>query len=382
MRKYKKRIIQNVVLLFVSVIVALLLLELGTRVLGLNSDYGYPEDMYQKDELLDYSLTPNIEGRVIKQEFNTPFKTNSKGMNDIEYSNKGINDYRILSLGDSFIWGMYGTELSETFSKILESNLNEESESTNFQVMNSGVPGYGTDQEFLYLKHRTTELELDMVILSFTIGNDFYDNLQNGEYTVNDHGQLIRQKKDVPKLLKIRDFMLENSHSYRLIEKGIITIFYKFIGRNVVGKVRNFDLSLEFSLVDPPKKTLDKMNITTNLLKEINDFTKSKNISLVLVMIPTASQVDNHLWNVYIKENKLDQTKYYYRKSQDFLIKWAEHNNVMIIDLLPSLKEKNIDNDFYWSLNAHFNKKGNQETANILYYNLIQDESMIELLEN
>jgi len=264
MRKYKKRIIQNVVLLFVSVIVALLLLELGTRVLGLNSDYGYPEDMYQKDELLDYSLTPNIEGRVIKQEFNTPFKTNSKGMNDIEYSNKGINDYRILSLGDSFIWGMYGTELSETFSKILESNLNEESESTNFQVMNSGVPGYGTDQEFLYLKHRTTELELDMVILSFTIGNDFYDNLQNGEYTVNDHGQLIRQKKDVPKLLKIRDFMLENSHSYRLIEKGIITIFYKFIGRNVVGKVRNFDLSLEFSLVDPPKKTLDKMNITTN----------------------------------------------------------------------------------------------------------------------
>jgi len=366
--------------MIISLLVFFMLLELTVRVLDMTPAYGYPDNMYQKDNLLDYRLTPNQEGFVVKQEFKTHFHTNSKGMHDIEYEEKKKEDYRILALGDSFTWGAYGTELNKTYLKILETKMNQNSKEINFQVMNAGVPGYGPDQEYLYLKHYGSELEPNMILLNFYVNNDFQDSVTMNEMTVNEKGQLITKKTVTTRLEKSRNFMLKNSHAYRLLEGGAINLFSKFIGKNIVARITNWEGIKDLYLVQPTSKIDKQVTATLKFLKEMKDYAQKNNLDFVVVIIPAKYQVDNHLQKDFIKENKLIEGEYELEKPQKIITKWGKTNKIKIIDLLPVLKEKTIDNDFYWRLNPHFNQKGNKEVAKIIYDKLVTEEWFIDKL--
>ena len=198
----KKKLLPNLILLCITLVVCFFFLEIIVRASGVAAVYGYPDGLYQNDVVLDYKLVPGAGGELIKPEFRTKFTINSLGMNDYEYAEKTLQNYRILALGDSFVWGAYGTELEEHFLKILEKKLNEnnknskKNENKNFQVLKAGVPGYGTDQELLYLKNEGIKLKPDMILLHFYT-NDFDDNMVSGERGANEKGQLVvkREKK-------------------------------------------------------------------------------------------------------------------------------------------------------------------------------------------
>ena len=68
---------------------------------------------------------------------------NSLGFRDIEFKPDGRPV--MLFVGDSFVWGV-DAEANERFTDILRSKLPE------FQTVNAGVSGYGTDQEYLWLQ--------------------------------------------------------------------------------------------------------------------------------------------------------------------------------------------------------------------------------------
>ena len=255
-RKNKKRnFLANLMLLALSVIILLILLEVFVRIFNIAPDYGATKGMYQKDDLLDYSMTPDFKGRFTRQEFSADVSTNSFGLRDVQYSEKKPNDYRILALGDSFTWGAYGTELNQTFAKILEKKLNERHGKLNYQVINAGVPGYGTDQELAYLENKGSELKPDLVLLNFFVGNDFRDNMQSGEYAVED-GILVSRKVQVSASEKIRGLLLVHSHAYRIIEKGAIILFNDFIQKYVKNKVENENYESQLFM----KPANDEMN--------------------------------------------------------------------------------------------------------------------------
>lgn len=86
--------------------------------------------------------------------------------------NKSSEEVRIVVLGDSFTFG-YGVEENETFPAILQESLRR-ALSENLTVINLGVRGYGTQQEYELYRYVGVEYNPDIVILALN-RNDWED---------------------------------------------------------------------------------------------------------------------------------------------------------------------------------------------------------------
>ena len=82
-------------------------------------------------------------------------------------------------LGDSFTWG-YGVADDEVFTEVLEHNLAERG--TRCEVINTGVSGWGTDQEYLFLTDEGFKYEPDLVVVAFFLFNDPRNNSYSQQY--------------------------------------------------------------------------------------------------------------------------------------------------------------------------------------------------------
>jgi GDSL-like Lipase/Acylhydrolase len=103
---------------------------------------------------------------------------NSHGYRDRERrTEKEKGDYRVAVIGDSFVEARQ-VALDDTFCAVLERLLAADPRfaGRSVEVMNFGVAGYGTAQEWLTLKHDVLAFEPDQVVLAFFTGNDVADN--------------------------------------------------------------------------------------------------------------------------------------------------------------------------------------------------------------
>ena len=108
---------------------------------------------------------------------------NSKGLRDRDYEYAKPDGWRrILVLGDSFVWG-YGVADEEIFTEYLERRY--ETEGSKCEVINTGVSGWGTDQELLYLTRHGHKFAPDLVVLAFYLGNDPSNNIHSIQYGLN-----------------------------------------------------------------------------------------------------------------------------------------------------------------------------------------------------
>src|SRR2546425_6211547 len=96
-----------------------------------------------------------------------------RGPDDMQLK-KTTGKRRILVLGDSYTWG-YGVNQTELFSA-------PEVHGTNDEILNFGVSGYGTDQEYLFYLREGTNFEVDEVVVAFTPYNDVANNLAPKQY--------------------------------------------------------------------------------------------------------------------------------------------------------------------------------------------------------
>ena len=91
-------------------------------------------------------------------------RINSLGMRDEEVRSKK-DGFRVLVLGDSIVFGKE-VRSGELFTQVAEKILKEKGE--NVEILNCGVCGYNTKQEFLALKHRYLKLKPDLVIFTYS----------------------------------------------------------------------------------------------------------------------------------------------------------------------------------------------------------------------
>lgn len=137
-----------------SLLVSLTAVELLGRALGL----WQPQHTFRYNAARGYELTPGV-GDV-----------NSLGLRgpavDPVHA-PGV--HRIVALGDSFTYGD-GVSAEEAWPAQLEQRLNHAS-GERFEVLNLGVPGYNTAQEYADLEERGLRLAPDLVIVAFTLSD-------------------------------------------------------------------------------------------------------------------------------------------------------------------------------------------------------------------
>lgn len=115
-------------------------------------------NIYQGDLGYFWSLRPNIEEQIVKEEYSFQLKTNSDGLRDEELSSEAA---RWLFLGCSTTLG-WGVEASEGFVDLLDNQLDSA------QLINGGQPGWTTQQGLMGIDQFKT-LQPQHVFLGFGV---------------------------------------------------------------------------------------------------------------------------------------------------------------------------------------------------------------------
>ena len=170
------RILGNLALAVGAVVFTLLAGELASRFL-------FPEwvpdaserSFWEYDELLGWVNQPGREGVHRHADFAVEVSISDQGLRDRTYPEaRTPGRRRMLVLGDSFAWG-YGVERPEIWHEVLEAR------HPDWEIINTGVAGYGTGQQLLYLERRGLAFEPDVVVLMLH-PNDFLDNNEPFRY--------------------------------------------------------------------------------------------------------------------------------------------------------------------------------------------------------
>ena len=231
---------------------------------------------------------------------------NTQGRRDNEVPfQKPAGTYRIALLGDSVAFGAR-VEAKNDFATQLEWTLNARTSSLRYKVLNFGVPGYGTWQELSALKDKALAFDPDLVMLAFVM-NDLYDNNQAGQmgYLSTLHMQSTAK------------FLREHSAFYRLVREKVLSV------------------EAQSALRDPCAGADPAFcwNTTKQLLDQMVDTTRQRNIQFALVVFPIRSQTLARDPNV--------ESRY-----QQVMTNYAHAKSIPTVDLLKAFTENRDDELF------------------------------------
>lgn len=106
-------------------------------------------------------------------------RINSAGFRDVERTlTKPASTFRIAVIGDSYVEA-FQVERPDSVCLVIERALRGRfGADMAVEVLNFGVSGYGTGQEYLLVRDRVMAYAPNLVLLAFYVGNDVSDNLR------------------------------------------------------------------------------------------------------------------------------------------------------------------------------------------------------------
>jgi hypothetical protein len=175
----EQKVLASALLILFGIALAFVITEMAIRLLGL----GKPE-FYAYSPTRGWKLRAGAEGWQV-EEGRAFVRVNRWGYRGADWARiKPRGTLRIAVLGDSFIEAQQVPE-QDTACAVMQRELNRLMSSRRhdrypglkrIQVMNFGVDGYGTAQEFFTLVEDLWQFSPDIVVLAFFPGNDIRNN--------------------------------------------------------------------------------------------------------------------------------------------------------------------------------------------------------------
>ncbi len=404
-----KNLMYNILLILLGVLVGLLLAEGWVRVFFPHPSYGAPQGLYRLNENRDYDLTPNFKGIFRSSEFYSHISTNSHGLRDREYESKNKDAFRIMVIGDSFAFG-HGCELEDSFTKVLEANLNNAGNKKlkAVDVLNAGVGGYGIDHYYRHLKEKFDIYKPDLVVLSFFVGNDLGQRI--GLRTVWD-GYLI-DKDSIPLndqvkasiaslpsiFLKVKAYLAQHSHLFNFLVARVknserIKGFFNKTGlaagektlemkrlalqekkrEYILKKERNKIIPLYFQkyLKVPTLRFEEDWAFSIRYLHKIKVFLKDQDADLLVAFLPDRMQVHKEYWDKVLWQHNFDQNAFDLENINNRLSDFCATNSLSCVDMLPEFKKADQKGvRLYFKYDPHWNINGHRQAADILSHSI------------
>jgi hypothetical protein len=313
MRNFAKKLL----LVLFSAFLGLAICEIGLRLLG----YKYSGSTWTLDPVVGVGLRPGASAWEVDEGFAWT-RINSHGYRDRDRAlSKPPGVYRIAALGDSYTEARQ-VPMDKTFTSLAEEELNRNHSlgERQVEVLNFGIGGIGTAQEFLLLRERVWKFDPDMIVLQFYAGNDLFNN----------HRALNISPPDKAPYFLLKNGKLELDDSFRQARaydpayirmKGISAdIINRFVLLQLVYKLRNAHAQQQelarlngggqnktqsdpnapppeyqryLSFLPPTIPSMvEAWEVTEALMAEIGKEVKSHHTPLLVMIMPTNIQIN------------------------------------------------------------------------------------------
>ncbi|MCB9592312.1 MAG: SGNH/GDSL hydrolase family protein [Sandaracinaceae bacterium] len=285
--------LKKLALLAVTSLVTVGLGECGMHVLGI----GQPQ-FHEPDPTFGVAPIAGAEGEF-NREGHAHVRITEHGYRGVDHPReKPAGTFRLVVLGDSYTEARQ-VELEESFSARLEEQLATcpVLDGRPLEVLNFGVAGYGTAQEYLTLRERALAYSPDAVMLAFLTGNDVTDNhpslrfgqypyyeLRDGELVLNDDfrdSEWFRSRTASGPMALVRRY----SRIYQLLNnlRGVSE-----------AREQRGELGLNDAIYSPPASQdwNDAWAVTEALLARMNRELRADGRPFFVVTLSNALQVD------------------------------------------------------------------------------------------
>jgi hypothetical protein len=245
-------------------------------------------------------IRPNAEYWMTSVDGSWKFTTNSKGFRntkDIAYA-KPANTLRVLSIGDSHTQG-YEVRQDFTFSAILERYLGHHAKRA--EVINSGVSGFSTAEELVFLENEGVRYSPDVVVLGF-FANDFEDNLKTRLFGLDTQNRLTEEKYEHLPGVRIQNaiysipavrWLSENSYFYSLLFNGVWEYFKARLTESAVRQAATNGSSstaveggIEYAVPTSATFSAYQIALAAALIERMHRFCMDHGIRFIVVDIP------------------------------------------------------------------------------------------------
>jgi hypothetical protein len=334
------------------------------------------------DPILGWRLNP---GRYWIKPAHT-FREHLIQINEYGLRNRPITtqrdlDRRIVILGDSFAFAS-AIEQESIFPVLLENLLNK---TGHYEVINAGVPGYGTAQEMLFMKDLADKRIVgDMYVLMIFL-NDILDNLRLSEYgrlrqTQAQPGYVVQQDGELklvhtpekeyspnvvpPKRTKFftLEVMRSRLSTFLQTKPGLVSLLSKFGFEATLWRMPS--LIYGWYLED----ILDSgVPLTKALLKAIQAEAGRTNAVLLVGVIPSPLQVypgvyDPILQHALPNDRRIEAYINDRLRPQRIISEMCRSLEIPMLDLHPILMENN-DKELFIPADGHLSKDGHAIVA-------------------
>lgn len=318
----------------------------------------HPVGMYREDPVVGYVLTPDFEGHFKRSEFHTPFVIGDSGLRGNKHRPKTPNTFRILVLGDSQAFG-FGVTDDATFVSRLEALLTRRYPETDIQVLNGGVPGYGTADELAFFIKRGPELHPDLVVVQFLSVNDLQENrapaatwagVRDGILTARNS----EQTPSPPAWAQAQRWLKLNSHLARLLLDSVGYLLTR------VGLLGGVDALWGEDFTD------DDAERGVALLREIAQ--RARQLGAPTLFLYTTGQA-------HVIEEEYEPLR-----SRTVIEDAAQLEGCSWIDATAELRKRSDRMDLYYPKDGHWTAAGHQAIAEILEAKISEKEWISESL--
>lgn len=317
--------------------------------------------LYEPDSLVGWSGRPGAQG-VYLDEGSAEVRISSAGVRDREHSIvKPADAWRVAVLGDSYTEALQVAE-DKRFTSVVERQLAgcAAGAGRRVEVLNFGVSGFGTAQEYLLLRDRVLRYAPDIVVLAFLPGNDFTDNVRALDpsqasrpyVTLNGSGQIVWDRS----FEGTRSFRIKSSAIYRALLSASDfsrVVQAAFFVRDLLRHKRTpaadreekgqpakaGEPGLSAGIYAPPR-TLEwqqAWNIAERLIEEMSSLAAQSATRFLLVTLSSGVQVDPDVKRFSEVADRHGLADFFY--ADDRLHAYATQSGIEVVSLARPLAE-------------------------------------------
>jgi hypothetical protein len=312
---------------------------------------------------------------------------NSLGFRDREREvAKPADTFRILGIGDSFVYGAVPPR--QNFLQVAEYTLNAAAtrDGRRVDIPLLGCPGWSVENELGLLRTLGLQMQPDLVLINFFVGNDVTGIPVRGTVIGGDLHFNGSSRWWLNLLRKSRLFMLtEKSVFVALRQKWVARQFEPDSSDAVAGNssAGTVTVNPEYLLIQrrnlpvyapaPSGRTARLWQEAEQQLLAVDALCREAGVPWLLVVIPTEIQVAADVRAQVLQRLAITDDAFDVDLPQRRLRVFAAQHDLALIDLLPSLRAAHTPSaPLYVPNNTHWNERGNALVGQLLADHIAQ----------